>query len=109
MVWYGDVPFKQWAVTELLVAGKETVTNIQKRLKICTVSVLFIKALLVFGLHQLQVPRKARWTSVMPITLVCHQQLSLRRCFSVLMNAFEMTDRLQSESLQLSYQYSRKV
>jgi hypothetical protein len=28
--WYGDVHFKQWAVTELLVAEKEPVINIHK-------------------------------------------------------------------------------
>ena len=45
MVWYGDVRFKQRAVTEFLVAGKESVTNIHKGLKRYRVGMLLIKAL----------------------------------------------------------------
>jgi acetolactate synthase regulatory subunit len=30
---YGDVRFKQWVITEFLVAGKVSVTNIHKQLK----------------------------------------------------------------------------
>ena len=45
MAWYGDVRFKQWAVTEFSVAEKESVTNIHKGLKMYRVLVLLIKAL----------------------------------------------------------------
>jgi hypothetical protein len=33
MAWYGDVLFEQWAVTEFLVAEKESLTNIHRWLK----------------------------------------------------------------------------
>jgi hypothetical protein len=45
MACYGDIRFKQWAVTEFSVAEKESVTNIHKGLKIYRVLVLLIKAL----------------------------------------------------------------
>jgi hypothetical protein len=44
IAWYGNVHFKQRAVIELRVAEKKSVTNVRKRLKICTVSVLLMKA-----------------------------------------------------------------
>lgn len=40
--WYGDVRYKQRAATEFLVAAKQLVTNIHKRLNICAVTVLLI-------------------------------------------------------------------
>ena len=33
MVWYSDVHFKQWAVTEFLVAEKESVSNNHQQLR----------------------------------------------------------------------------
>jgi hypothetical protein len=54
--WYRDVRCKQQrAVTNFLWAEKQLVTNNQKHSKMCTVSVLFIKELLVAKLHELQV------------------------------------------------------
>jgi hypothetical protein len=37
------------------------------------------------------------------------QQLSLRRCFNVLMNSFETTEGLQTDSFKLSPQYPTEV
>jgi hypothetical protein len=98
VAWYGDVHFKQWAVTEFIVAEKESVTNIHKRLKIYTVLMLFIKALLVIGL-QIAGSEKGQMEAVMGIVLAGQQELSLRHCFNVLMNSYKMTNRLQPGSL----------
>ena len=43
--------------------------NVHKRLEMCTVSMLLIKALLVVGLHELQVLRKARRISVTRVAI----------------------------------------
>jgi hypothetical protein len=59
MAWCVDVRFKQGDVTEFFVAEKESVTNIHKRLKMYAVSVLLIKTLLDFRLHELQILRKS--------------------------------------------------
>lgn len=69
--WHGMVMciLSNGLLTEFLVAGKESVTTIQKRLKMCAVAVLVIKALLVGRLHKMQVVRKARWSSVKRIVL----------------------------------------
>ena len=40
---YGDMPFKQWAVTEFPVAEKKSVTKIQRQLKNFTASMLLTK------------------------------------------------------------------
>jgi hypothetical protein len=66
--------FKQQAITELLVAAKESVTNIHKRIEMCIVSTLLTKALLVVGLHELQVLRKASRISVTRVALAGQQQ-----------------------------------
>jgi hypothetical protein len=42
-VWYGDMPFKQWAVIEFPVTEKKSVTKIQRQLKNFTASVLLTK------------------------------------------------------------------
>jgi len=76
MAWYGNVRFKQRVITEFLVTEKELVTNIHKRLKVYTASTLLIKALLVFGLHELQVLRKAKWNSLTRNALTGQQQQS---------------------------------
>jgi len=59
LVRYGEVSFKVWAGFEFLLAEKELVTKIPSLLKMYTLSVLLLKALLVVGLYQLQVLRKA--------------------------------------------------
>jgi hypothetical protein len=45
VAWYGDVRFKQWAVTEFIVSEKASATNIHKGLEMYRVLVLLIKAL----------------------------------------------------------------
>jgi hypothetical protein len=98
MVWYNDVHFIEWDVITFLVAEKESAMNIHKQLrKVYGVNTVD-KALLVTGLHTLQVLRKAKQSSVTCITLAGHQQQSLICCFNILMNSFEMTDALQPES-----------
>jgi hypothetical protein len=59
LVRYGEVRFKLRADFEFLLAEKELVTKIPRFLKMHTFSVLLIKALVVVGLCQLQVLRKA--------------------------------------------------
>jgi hypothetical protein len=108
MAWYGDTCLKQGAVIQFLVADKELVTNIHRRLKMYMETVLLIKALLV-GIHKLRVLRKAKWSSVTFLALAGQQQQSLRRCCNVLTNRSERTDGLQPESLQQSSQYPRDV
>jgi hypothetical protein len=56
---YGEVRFKLRADFEFLLAEKELVTKIPRLLKMYTLPVLLIKALIVVGLYQLQVLRKA--------------------------------------------------
>jgi hypothetical protein len=56
---YGEVRFKLRADFEFLLAEKELVTKIPRLLKMYTLSVLLIKALVVFGIYQLQFLRKA--------------------------------------------------
>jgi hypothetical protein len=56
-------------LTEVLVAGKESVMTFQKRLKIYAVSVLLITALLVVRHQKLQLVRKARRSSEKCIVL----------------------------------------
>jgi hypothetical protein len=85
MAWCGDVRLKQRAVIEFLVAEKESVTNIYRRLT-STETMLVIKALLVVGLPELRVLRKAKRSSVTRLALAGQQQQSLRRCCNVLMN-----------------------
>jgi len=68
MAWYGDVRFKQRTVMEFLVAEKESVTNIHKRLEKYTVS------LLVADLHELLILRKAKRSSMTRIVLAGQQQ-----------------------------------
>ena len=89
---------KQWAVIEFLVAEKEPVTNIHKLLKMYTVPMLFINALLVGGL-QIAGSEKGQSEAVTRVALAGQQQLSLRCCFNVLMNSYEITNRLQPEGL----------
>jgi hypothetical protein len=60
------------------------------------VSGLLKEALLRTGLHELQIVRKATQSSVMHITLASQQQHSLRYCFNLLKNSFEITDGLQT-------------
>lgn len=64
MAWYGDLRFKWRAVIEFFVADKVRVTNIHKRSKTYSVSVLLIKPFLVVELHEFQAPRKANRRSV---------------------------------------------
>ena len=59
LVRYGEVRFKLRADFEFLLAEKEFLTKIPRLLKMYTFSVLLIKALIVVGLYQLQVLRKA--------------------------------------------------
>jgi hypothetical protein len=68
MAWCGDVLSKQWIVIKILSAEKESVTNIHKRLEMCAVPML-IKALLVVGLHELQVLRKAKQSSLTRVAI----------------------------------------
>jgi hypothetical protein len=70
------VRFKQRAISEFLATEKELVMNIHKRLKVYTASMLLIKALLVFGLHKLQILRKAKWDLLTRIALTGQQQQS---------------------------------
>jgi hypothetical protein len=66
---------------------------------------LLIKALLIIGLHKLQVLRKATWSSGTRVALAGQQQQS-----GVAQHAddsFETTNWLQPESLQLSSQYPK--
>jgi hypothetical protein len=86
MVWYGDVHLKQQAVIEFLVVEKESVTNIHRRLKMYTETVLLIEALLVIRLRELRVLRKAKRSSVTRLALAGQQQQSLWRCCNMLMN-----------------------
>jgi uncharacterized protein YrrD len=74
MVQYGDMHFRKGAVVEFLVAEKESVTNIHKWLKMHIVSMLLTKALLIVGLHELQVLRKPMHSTVMHIALAGQQQ-----------------------------------
>ena len=59
LVRYGEVRFKLRTDFEFLLAEKELVTKIPKLLKMYTFSVLLMKALILFGLYQLQALRKA--------------------------------------------------
>jgi len=55
------------------VAAKESVAHTHKRVEMCTVSKLVTKAPFVVGLHELQVLRKAKRSSVIRLA-VAHQQ-----------------------------------
>jgi len=54
MACYGDVRCKQNDVIEFIVAERELITNINKRLRMYMLWTLLIRALLVAGLHELQ-------------------------------------------------------
>jgi hypothetical protein len=86
MAWFGDVHLKQRAVTEFLVGKKESVTNIQRRLKIYKETMLLIKSLLVVGLHELRVLRRAKRSSVTRFALTGQQEQAPWRCCYVLIN-----------------------
>jgi uncharacterized protein YunC (DUF1805 family) len=78
--------FKEWAVTEFLVVEKELGTNCHKRFKMYAMSELLIKAVSVVGLHELQVLRKGKWSSVTYDDALAGQQLQLfRHCFNMMM------------------------
>jgi hypothetical protein len=53
--------------------------------------------MLVVGLRELQILRKAKRNSVTRLAVADQQQPSLRRFFNVLMNSLETTDELQPE------------
>jgi hypothetical protein len=72
--WYGDVRNKQTAAAEFLVAAKQLVTNIHKRLNICAVTVLLITPV---RLHELQGPRKIERSSVTRVALAGQQQMKM--------------------------------
>lgn len=59
MARYGEVRFKRRTDFKFLLAEKELVKKIPRLLKMYTLSVLLNKALIVVGLYQLQVLRKA--------------------------------------------------
>ena len=90
MACYGDVPFKQRAVSELIVARKGLATNIHKPLKMYMVSLLLIKTLLVVRLHELQVLRKAKRNWKAASLWLAGNSRHFRRCFNMLM-LFETT------------------
>jgi arginine repressor len=73
------------------------------------VSGLLTEALLSADLHELQVLRKAMQSSVMHVTLASQQQPSLRYCFNLLKNSFEITDGLQTLIMLLTTQYPREL
>jgi hypothetical protein len=74
------VGIKQRANIEFLVAEKNSVANIHKRLKMYTVSFLLIKTLLVVELNQLQALRNAKPSQARRVALAGQQQLSLKHC-----------------------------
>jgi hypothetical protein len=59
---------------EFPVAKEESVVSIHRWLKMCMVSVLLIKALLVVGLHEFQVLRKTKKSLVTHVTLALLQR-----------------------------------
>ena len=61
---------------------------------------LYIKALRVTGLHELQVLRKAKHSFVTNIPLASHHQ-SLQCCFKVLINSLGTTKEVRPESLHM--------
>jgi hypothetical protein len=56
-------------VIKFLSAEKESVMNVYKRLEMCAVPMLLIKALLVVGLHELHVLRKAKRGSLTRVAI----------------------------------------
>jgi hypothetical protein len=60
---------KQRAVIEFLVAEKESVAEIRRRLNLYTETMLLIIALLVVGLRELRVLRKVKRSSVTRLAL----------------------------------------
>jgi hypothetical protein len=110
IAWYGDVHFKKWAVIEFLLAEKKSVTNIHKRLKMCSVSVLLIKAVLVVGLHELHVLAKAKQSSVMCVAVAGQQQHLLRFCFNMLVpHGQTINSDLYSRTLETFHKCFRRV
>ena len=65
-----------------------------------------VKARLVIGLHELQVLRKVKWSSVRWTVLAVQW---LRRWLNMLRNSFNMTDVLQLENLLLNSKYPWEV
>jgi hypothetical protein len=79
-----------------LLLNQEGISNeYSQAVKMYTDTMLVTKALLVIGLHELRLLRKAKWSSVTNHALAGQQQQSLRRCCNVLMNWSERTDGLQ--------------
>jgi len=75
LVWYSDVHFKQWAVIEFLVAEKQSVMRIYKKLKnIYGVNAVHRGTVFVTGIHKMHVLKKAEQTSVMHVALADQQQ-----------------------------------
>jgi hypothetical protein len=58
---YIDVRFKERVAFEFILAQKKLVTNIDKRLKMDTLSMLLVKTLLGFGTHDLEVLMMTRF------------------------------------------------
>jgi len=69
MAWCGDVLSKQWIVIKFLSAENESVMNVRKRSEMCAVPLLLINALSVFGLHEFQVLRKAKQSSLTRVAI----------------------------------------
>jgi hypothetical protein len=86
MAWFGDLCLKQRAVIEFVVAEKESITNIHRRLKNVYGDNAVDKSTLIAGLHGLRVLRKAKRSSGTRLALADQQKQSLRRCSNLLMN-----------------------
>jgi len=71
---------KQRTNIEFLVAEKNSVAKIHEGLKMCTVSFLLMKELLVVELHQLRALRNAKPSTAMRVALAGQRQLSLKHC-----------------------------
>jgi hypothetical protein len=70
--------------------------------------VLLIKAMFVVGLHELQVLRKAKWSSVTYDALAGQQLQLLRHCFNVMMPCGQMINLdLYSQTLKICQKHFR--
>lgn len=94
----------------LISYGREGINNKHlqevKKKNMYTVSLLLIKALLVVGLTISRFWERPSRASCWRFALAGQQEQSLRHCFNMPMNSFEMISVLQpEESLHLTFQY----
>ena len=98
MAWYDNAHFKQDGGIEFLVADKEEVTKIHKRLK----NIYGVNVVDKSTVHELQVLKKAKRSSVTPVALTEVTQALLQPAEELITNSRQITTTKPATELSVS-------